>query len=244
MRSPDRGPVDAGRSVRRPVLILLAALLPAVVAAGCAGDRGPASGVEATADGVVVHYKPCHADRGLRRVAVFDPGNRRVWAATVSPGAAARASLPIAPAVRGYHVDDRLGRTGLRRGTTYRVLAVSITGDDWGGPTFDPAELRRGAVLAGGKQVDAATWRSAKASCGGRSVSTVAGGALLAGVAAAVLLAAVLGPLWLLRRVAVRRAREREGHLPWLHDPPPDLPNVRWWPTSWRRPGRRRRDQG
>jgi hypothetical protein len=130
--------------------------------------------------------------------------------------------------VPGYRVVDDLGAGGLRRGTTYRALAESTTGDAWTGPTFDPADLRAGEVRAAGRRVETSTWLAGKASCGHRSLTRVAVSALLAGVVAAALIGVVLGPLWLLRRAALRRARDREGPVPWLHDPPPP-PSPRPW---------------
>jgi hypothetical protein len=156
-----------------------------------------------------------------------------VWTATATSGNAATNAVPVAGSIPGYTVDDHLGAGGLVPGETYRTLVDGTDGTDWGGPTFDPADLRTDKVLVGGQRFDTTTWLADKPSCRGRSWASVAVAAVLAGLGAAAVMGLILGPLWLLRRSALRRAREREGHLPWLHDPPPDQG------TGLRRPRRR-----
>jgi hypothetical protein len=196
-------------------------MLASTLLAGC-GVRSTASGVEPGANSPVLRFKPCDQTQGVRRLRLVDPKGKIVWTATARSGGEATTVISVAPSLAGYDVVDRLGPAGLAPGTTYRALTDATDGTAWPGPTFDPADLRPGKVLVAGRQLDAAKWRADEPSCKGRSWGAVALSALLAGGGAAAVMGLVLGPLWLLRRAALRRARERQGHLPWLHDPPPD----------------------
>ncbi len=214
------------RLAERSLAAMLVLLAASAALGGCGARRQAAAGVEPAGDGVIVTYKPCQEGQGIARMQIFGPRNQLAWWARADSPRAARTSLRIPAGAPGYQV---VSRPGLRDGITYRVEAESTNGQSWGGPSFDPAKLRTGEVLSAGKRVSASAWHAATASCNRRSAGTIAVGALLAGGAAAAMAIVILGPLWLLRRVAVRRAREREGHLPWLHDPPP-RPGLRLWP--------------
>lgn len=223
--------------IKRALLATGLVVVAGACLVGC-GAGGTASGVEPALGGPMVLFKPC-GDEGIRRLVVLDPKNREVWTATRLPNTADVTEMTIGPTLDGYQVADRRPGGALQRGTVYRVVADASDGNTWNGPTFDPANLRQGKVLVGNQQLDAQRWIADKPSCRGHSWTFVAGAALLAGLGAAAIMGLILGPLWLLRRAALRRAREREGDLPWLHDPPPDMGGLRR-PSLPRPPWRRR----
>lgn len=208
-----------------------AALAAMLLLGGCASS-GPAHGVLLHHGEVVLRYKPCETAY-LSRVKLFDDReDRLVWSAKLRKSAASDTAIAIEPHLDGYVVHDRLGTGGPKPGVVYRAEATSTKGDHWGGPVFDRADLREGKVQVAGGRLDARDWVHDQPNCRKGSAVGIAAAALFTAGVTAVVMAVILGPLYLLRRAALRRRAAQEGtDQPWLHHDDYRHP----WLDRWRR---------
>ncbi|MBI2710640.1 MAG: hypothetical protein HYX34_13260 [Actinobacteria bacterium] len=157
----------------------------------------------------MVRFRTCGTGL-VDSLAVRRSGDGRVvWTARRRAGARGALEIPIAATVEGYRVADRTGGR-LEPGRRYSVDARSTTGARWGGPGFDPADLRPGRVRVAGRDLAYARWAGAPPSC-----PDVGAGRIVLGVAAVGGAGALLAiALRLTIAAAARRAGVTEPEVP------------------------------
>jgi|GEM_PF-5488668 len=113
-------------------------------------DRGAPAAVALVDDAPAIAWKFCDSDRGVGAVTVAanTEDQPAVWRATLRPGAAALATVPVMAQVEGYDVETTEGWP-LRSDRTYTVTdAVDAQGTSLPPPPdFAPAELDTDEVL-------------------------------------------------------------------------------------------------
>jgi hypothetical protein len=193
-------------------------VLVLAVGGACGGGPDASVGVGRADGEVVVRAKACPGDGGrqdvgddgddgtgpgMARIDVVDPQapEEAVWSAVADEPDAARRTVPVAPSVEGYEVEDRRP-DGALPDRRLRVLVEGPDGETWGGPRFRPDDLQEGVLRVAGQDVDLDEWESEPARC-----PDVGLGAALVGGAATALAA---GVLWLVVRLVTRATRRRD----------------------------------